>query len=327
MTASIKGVRVFVTGASGFIGSHLCRRLLREGARVFAFLRRDSDMWRVRDIARDFVQVMGDLRDADGMRRALREIRPEIIFHLAALVDVSRSLDLLDEMMDINVRGTMALIKGLKNVEYRCFVNTGASEEYGLGPSPFREDQTPAPVSPYSASKSCSTMVCGMLHRGLGLPMVTLRPFLTYGPFQTGDMLVPSTVRKAISGDTIKTTRGEQTRDLVFVSDIVEGYLLAAQRPEALGEVINLGTGREHRVRDVVELIVRMSRSKSRVDIGALPYRPGEARRFVADGSKAARLLGWTPKVDLEDGLRETISWYRDRLKHEAAGAPGKRGS
>jgi len=311
---SLKGVKVFVTGINGFIGSHLGTRLLKEGARVFGLVRRGADLWRIAGINEEIALVTGDLRDRDGIRRALREIKPEVIFHLAGLVDVSRSFDLIDGMVEINVHGTMAVIRALKNLEYRCFINTGASEEYGNGPAPFREDQTPAPVSPYSAAKACATTICQMLYKGLGLPLLTLRPFNTYGPKQTNDMLIPYSIRKVLAGEPIKMTKGEQTRDFVFVDDVVEAFILAAQKKEALGEIINIGTGEEHRIRDVVEKIVKMARSTSRVEFGALPYRAGEAMRFFSDSSKAQRLLGWVHKVPLEEGLRKTIDWFREEL-------------
>jgi len=311
---SLKGVKVFVTGINGFIGSHLGARLLKEGARIFGLVRRGSDLWRIAGIDEEIALVTGDLRDRDGLRRALREIKPEVVFHLAGLVDVSRSFDLVDGMVEINVHGTMAVVRALKNLEFRCFINTGASEEYGNGPVPFREDQIPAPVSPYSAAKACTTTICQMLYRGLGLPLLTLRPFNTYGPKQTNDMFIPYSIRKALAGEPIKMTKGEQTRDFVFVEDVVEAFVLAAQEKEAVGEVINLGSGLEHRIRDVVEMIMKMTRSKSRVEFGALPYRPGESMRFYSDSSKAQRLLGWVPKVSLEEGLRKTIDWYREEL-------------
>ncbi len=314
----LKGERVFLTGLTGFVGSHLGKRLLQEGAKVFVLLRRGADLWRVKGFQKDIVHVVGDLREADGLRRALREIKPEVIIHLGALVDVSRSIDLVEEMVEVNVRGTVNLIRGLKNLEFRCFINTGASEEYGDGSAPFREDQVPVPVSPYSASKVSATAICQMLHKGLGLPMVTLRPFLTFGPFQTNDMLIPYTIRRALMGETIRMTRGEQTRDCVYVDDIVEGYVLAAQKKEAIGEVINLGTGREYTVKDIVSMIMTMTKSRSRVDLGALPYRPGEAMRFFCDRSKAEGLLGWVPKVDLREGLKKTIEWFREYLEEES---------
>lgn len=325
-TVSLKGARVFLTGLSGFIGSHLGRRLVNEGSRVFALVRRNSDLWRVKDLKRDIIIVTGDLMDADAVRRALREIRPTIVFHLASRVDMSRSFDLLEDMVGINITGTLNIIRGLKNQDVTCFITAGASEEYGDADVPFREDQLPCPASPYSATKASVTMICRMLNTGLSLPMVTLRPSPTYGPFQTNDMLIPHCIARALRGETIRMTKGDQGRDFVHVADVVEGFVRAAQIQEALGEVINLGSGREYSLKDVVDMIVTMTKSLSRVEREALPYRKGEAMHFLSDTSKARRLLGWVPKIELEDGLRETISWYRKYLAEERVRKEGAHG-
>lgn len=315
MITALKDTRVLVTGISGFIGSQLARRLVSEGARVHGLVRHNSDLWRIQDLKKHLNTFYADLRDFRGLSEAVRDIRPQKVFHLAACVNVARSIEVMDDAIDVNVKGTMNLLQALGGTGYDCFVNTGSSEEYGDNPVPFREDQTPNPVSPYSASKAATTMFCQMLHRTMGMPIVTLRPFLTYGPSQESNMLIPSLIRKTMRGEPLEMTPGEQTRDFNYVEDVVDGFIRASIAPGATGQIINIGSGIEYQVRQVAEMVVRLMNSPVGPKFGALSYRPGEAWHFYCDNSKAREILGWEPKVTLEDGLKMTIAWFQ---KHYA---------
>lgn len=306
--------RVLVTGASGFIGSHLMRRLVSEGAKVYGFIRSGSDLWRINDILNDINIVCIDIRNYESVLAATRKIEPVKIFHLAANINVSRSLYLLPEMVDTNINGTLNLLRALDHIEYDCFINTGTSEEYGTNPTPFREDQPMMPVSPYSASKASTTMFCQMLHNAFGLPITTLRPFLTYGPMQEANMLVPSVITSSIEGRIFEMTKGEQTREFNYVDDVVDGFIRASISPRSIGEIINIGNGVEYKIVDVVQLILNLMGSSLKPKIGALPYRPGEAWHFFCNNSKARDILEWVPKVDLEEGLKRTIGWYQSPI-------------
>lgn len=310
VTTAVSRPRVLVTGISGFIGSHLARRLVEEGAEVHGLVRRSSNLWRIQDLKKQIALHYSDIRDFDSVRKGIRGIQAQKVFHLAAYVDVRRSLEVADEMVEVNVKGTLNLLRALEGTGYDCFINTGTSEEYGYNPPPFREDQPPSPVSLYSVSKAATTMLCQMLHKTVGLPTLTLRPFLTYGPGQEGDMLIPSLVRRVLKGEAVEMTKGEQTREFNYIDDIVDGFIKASVSPEAVGEVINIGNGLEYRVRDVVEMILKLMNSPMKPNLGALPYRPGETRHFYCDNTKARNILGWESSVGLEDGLVRTINWF-----------------
>jgi len=254
-----------------------------------------------------------DLRDFLKVKQVVRDIEPHKVFHLAAYVDVSRSFDIIEEMIDINVKGTINLLRALEGINYDSFINTGSSEEYGDNPTPFREDQIPNPVSPYSASKASTTLFCRMLHKTMGLPIITLRPFPTYGPGQESKMLIPELIRSMMQGRALKMTPGEQTRDFIYIEDVIDGFIKASICSKAKGEIINIGSGREYKIKDVVKLTVRLMRASITPEMGALPYRPGEAWHFYCDNSKAKSILGWEPRVELEDGLQRTIDWHLGR--------------
>ena len=312
MITTLRDIKVLVTGISGFIGSHVVRRLLKEGAEVHGLVRENSNLWRIQDIKNQINLHYVDLRDFESVRKAVHNIEPQKVFHLAAYVDVNRSFEVMDEMIEVNIKGTLNLLRVLDGADYDCFINTGTCEEYGDNPVPFREDQVPNPVSPYSASKVSTTIFCQMLHKTMRLPIITLRPFLTYGPMQESNMLVPSLIKKAIKRERFEMTAGEQTREFNYVDDIVDGFIKASLTKRAIGEIINIGNGKEYRIKDVVVKILNLRGNPIEPLIGALPYREGETMHFYCDNTKARELLGWNPKVSLDEGLEKTVDWYKN---------------
>lgn len=294
--------RVLVTGAGGFIASHLIPRLISCGMDVHT-MDKNFAPWSKH-------HVMG-LEDAQGIRQLVASIEPEIVFHLGAGIDHSQNLCDPHGVMETNLGGTINMLSALEKTEFELFINTGTCEEYGDNKPPFTEDQPPNPVSPYSCSKASATLFCMMCHKTFGMPTATLRPFLTYGPGQGPGLLIPDSIMSGLKGEDINITRGHQTRDINYVSDIVEAYLLTAKkRPK--GHIINAGSGIETRISELVQKIVIMTGSKSRIN-KTLPYRSSESMRFFCDNSKAKKMLGWKPRVKVEEGLEMTIRWFRQK--------------
>lgn len=313
--AAFAGMRVLVTGATGFLGRHLCTALVGAGARVFA-LRRDNGRSPVRIEGKDGMEWLeADIRDAERLTSVVRKTRAARIFHLAAATSVERGFQTADDMIATNLQGTVNLLRALDSTGYECFVCTGSAEEYGAGTAPFREDAPLQPVSPYSASKAAATLYCEMYHRTLGCPIVILRPFLVYGPGQPPNKLIPQTILAALADRPFPMTSGRQTREFTYVDDIIDGYLRAATTSEAIGHTVNLGTGESMPVIDLVRLILELSGSRIQPDVGALPTRPGEIWSYQCDNTKAHTLLGWSPHVSLIDGLQKTIAWYRHAVE------------
>lgn len=318
---NLRNKTVLVTGATGFIGSHLTRKLLSEKANVHIFLKKNSNLFRIKDI-REYINLWyGDIRNLSEVSTCLKHVQPQIIFHLAAFRNVNRDPDLIEQMIDINLKGTINILKGVikENINIDCFVSTGSSEEYGDGIAPFNENQRESPVSPYSASKVAATYFSQMICKTMQLPVVILRPLLTYGPSQDTDMFIPSLIKHCLDKKDFPMTEGDQTREFNYVDDIVNAYILAVESPEAIGEVINIGNGIEYRIRDVAEMIVRMMGNPIQLKIGALPKRPGETKHFFCNNEKAKRLLGWSPTIDLYEGLKRTISWYETNFFEKSA--------
>ncbi|MEK6974144.1 MAG: NAD-dependent epimerase/dehydratase family protein [Nanoarchaeota archaeon] len=305
--------RVLVTGGNGFIGSHLTERLVSLNADVSVFSRSGNSI-KINDLIKKIKFFKVDLTNKDLLRKSVKSIEPEIIFHLASETNVSRDISLLEDNINNNLMGTLNLLNALSNIKYNVFVNTGTCEEYGNGKVPFSEDQTPTPVSPYSASKVATTYYCKMLYETQKLPITTLRPFLTYGPKQVNNMLIPSSIISALQNKDFQMTRGEQTRDFIYVENVVEAYLKAAYSKRAIGEIINIGSGKERKIIDTVKLILKLTESRSKID-DSLPYRPGETMHFYCSNKKAKDLLDWQPTTELGVGLKRTIEWCSSMLK------------
>jgi nucleoside-diphosphate-sugar epimerase len=311
---SLKGKRVLITGGSGFIGSHLCRRVLDEGAELFVTVKYNSvvDNVRLVGIWNKITPIEADFRNPDSLKQ-LGQIQPEIIFHLAAYNHVGDSFLHVSEAVDSNGKGTVNLLEAYE--DYQRFVYISSSEVYGYQETiPFREDAPLYPLSPYAVGKYMGEVYALMKRQSAGKPIAVVRPFNAYGPYQSARAVTAELIIKCIRGDDVITTEGLQTREFNFVKDLIDGMVLASTSPDAVGQVINLGCGEEISIRDLVTRIHTLSDSSSRLRIGELPQRIGDIQRMVADNTKAKDLLGWSPKVDHEQGLLTTIEWFRRYL-------------
>jgi nucleoside-diphosphate-sugar epimerase len=311
----MKDKRVLVTGGSGFIGSHLVKNLLERNAKVAVTVRygdvvkniRLADCWSRIDV------IEADLRNR-GALAAIRRFEPQVVFHLAAYQHVGQSFDQVEECFDVNAKGTANLFDVCEGIPK--FVYVATSEVYGLQETtPFVETMEPSPRSPYAITKYAGEMYCQMKQRlGGDTSIVLLRPFNAFGPYQSTKAIIPEVILKCLRGEPIRTTLGEQTRDFNFVTNLTDAMLLAAEYPERIDGPMNIAGGEEVAIRDLVPKIVDVTQSRSRIELGALPYRPNEIWRMRGDAPRARNVLGWKPKVSLDEGLRITIAWYRDQL-------------
>lgn len=303
--------RILVTGATGFIGSHLTKKLIENGAKVSILVKPVYNPWRIKNIVDKLEIYETFLENSENVDCCISKLSPNIIFHLAALSNVARDKSLISMYFNVNIAGTMNLVSAANRIEkIELFINTGTCEEYGFGQTPFCETNKEVPVSPYSWSKTCATYFCSMMYNCFGFPAVTLRPFLTYGPAQETNLLVPSLIRNCIEKKDFSMTLGDQTREFNYVDDIVDGFIKAAEHPETAGEIINIGNGAEYKVRDVAEKIVNIMNKPISLNIGSLTKRIGESDHFFCNNDKAKRLLKWKPMTDLDAGLKKTIDWY-----------------
>jgi UDP-glucose 4-epimerase len=311
----MKDKRVLVTGGSGFIGSHLVKNLLDRNAKVAVTVRYGDVVKNIRlaDCWSRIEVIEADLRNR-GALEAIRRFEPQIVFHLAAYQHVGQSFDQVEECFDVNAKGTANLLDVCEGIPK--FVYIATSEVYGLQETgPLVETMEPSPRSPYAITKYAGEMYCQMKQRlGGDTSIVLLRPFNAFGPYQSTKAIIPEVILKCLRGEPIRTTLGEQTRDFNFVTNLTDAMLLAADYPERIDGPINIAGGEEVAIRDLVPKIVDVTQSHSRIEIGALPYRPNEIWRMRGDAPRARNLLGWKPRVSLDEGLRITAAWYRDQL-------------
>ena len=312
---TLSDTRVLITGANGFIGRHLCRALVDEGARVYA-LRRTNAFSSPSEWAShlDIEWIEVDLCDSDRLKSVIKDTAASHIFHLAAVTTVDRGFEIAQRMIANNLQGTINLLHALEATSYTSFIHTGSAEEYGMATAPFREAAFPQPVSAYSASKASAALFCDMYHRTLGCPIIILRPFLVYGPGQPANKLIPQAIQAALKDQPFPMTSGRQTREFTYIDDLIAGYLKAALTPEAIGHTINLGTGKNYTILEVVEQIRQLTGSRMRIEVGALLDRAGEIMLYQCDNTKARHLLDWTPETSLTQGLKKTIDWYKTVL-------------
>ena len=316
---TLAGAPVLVTGADGFIGSHLVERLVAEGARVRAFCiytSRGSAGWldEVDPAVRAALDIrFGDIRDARFVERATEGI--EVVFHLAALIAIPYSYTAVESFIDTNVTGTMHVLEAARRAGVRRVIQTSTSEVYGTPETlPITETHRLNAQSPYAASKVAADQLALAYHRSFETPVVVLRPFNTYGPRQSERAVLPTMLRQLLAGRTeIRLGRLDPRRDLTYVVDTVDGFVRAALAEGVDGETIQLGTGRSDSIGELFELACRLLGVDARVVEDPARVRPDKSEVLVlqSDPSRAREVLGWEARTSLEDGLAATIEWLR----------------
>lgn len=316
--------RVLVTGADGFIGSHLCERLAAEGARVRAFALYNSlGRWGWLDHlepgARSRLDVFpGDIRDPGRVGEAASGCR--FVFHLASLIAIPYSYHAPDSYVQTNVGGALNILNACRRAGVERLVHTSTSEVYGSARYvPIDEAHPLQGQSPYSATKIAADMLAESFHRSFGLPVAIIRPFNTFGPRQSDRAVIPTIISQLLSGaDEIRLGALTPTRDFNFVLDTVEGFLAVARSEAAVGRVINIGSGREVSIGELAELLMGLVGHRARIVCEESRLRPGksEVNRLLCDNRLARELAGWQPAHSLERGLEETIAWMRDNQGH-----------
>ena len=317
--AELSGKKVLVTGASGFIGSHLVQALLREGAQVRAMThyRGDPSLDNLEHLSRgelEAIEVMkGNVEDPHFVRRAVVDC--EVVFHLAALIAIPYSYVAPASYVSTNVQGTLNVLEACRAEGTPRLIHTSTSECYGSARyTPIDESHPLQGQSPYSASKIAADKMAESYHNSFDLPVVTVRPFNTFGPRQSARAVIPTIIAQLLAGvGALQLGSLSPRRDLTFVSDTVAGFIASARKPSVEGELFNLGTGRALSIGDIAQLIMRLM--KVEIPIRGAPERirpeKSEVTELLSDNRKARAELGWEPAVSIEEGLVATIDFFR----------------
>jgi NAD dependent epimerase/dehydratase len=310
--------KVLVTGAGGFIGSHLTEQLVRDGHSVRALVRYNGrdDRGNLDDLPAAIEVDRGDLKDPLAVRKAA--LGRELVFHLGALIAIPYSYHNPYDVVQTNVLGTAHVLDACRaNPTLARLVLTSTSEVYGTARVvPIEEDHPLQGQSPYAATKIAADALGESYHRAFGLPVTILRPFNTFGPRQSARAIIPTIISQALSRPAIKLGRLDPRRDLTYVKDTVAGFIAIAGCDAAIGRVVNIGRGSDVSIGELVELIGRCLGRPITVEVDHERYRPpaSEVERLLAGTKQAQALWGWQPRYSLEEGLKETIAWVRDHL-------------
>ena len=307
---------MLVTGAGGFIGGHLVERLVREGAQVRALVRYNSRNergtldWLPASVTREVDVTLGDLRDVESVERVAAGA--EVIFHLGAQIAIPYSFVNPRDFFETNVTGSLNVAQAALQNGARRVVHTSTSEVYGSARTvPITEAHPIEPQSPYAASKAAADKLMDAWHRTYELPSTIVRPFNTYGPHQSARAVIPTIISQALAGDTLKLGSLHPRRDLTLVTDTVSGFLAAAEAPAAVGRTLQLGTGHDVSIADVVEMVGEVLGRTLEVELDEARVRPAqsEVERLISDPALALELTGWRPEHDLRAGLTRTVEW------------------
>ena len=319
--------QVLVTGAGGFIGSHLVDALLNKGADVTAFVhynaRNDWGMLegRYNDTTPNLSVIAGDVTDTLFVKKAVSE--KEYVFHLAALIGIPYSYVAPESYINTNVKGTLNVMQACLDAGVKRVVHTSTSEVYGTAQyTPIDEKHPLQGQSPYSASKIGGDKIAESFYCSFGLPVTTIRPFNTFGPRQSTRAVIPTIITQALTSDTIKLGSLTPVRDLTYVADTVQGFIRFAESTKTVGKTVNTGSGRGVTIGELAEIILRRVNPNARIVCDEARVRPekSEVMQLLCNNRSAKELAGWKPRVSLEEGLALTIDWMKEHLAAYKAG-------
>lgn len=307
---------IFITGAGGFIGTNLTKKLLKKNFYIHVLNRTENISWRLKAVANQITVHNGDITDYNSLRRALLKTKPDYIIHLATYGAYSFQTE-IDKIISVNILGTKNLLEASKDIPYKCFINTGSSSEYGFKDRPMKESDFCDPVSYYGVTKLAATQICKVFARINDKPIVTLRLFSVYGPYENHTRFIPTIIKSLIVKSVINLTPGNVRRDFIYINDVIDAYLKALRQGSKIkGETLNIGTGREFTNDEIVQILFKITGKKTKVKKGGFSKRGWDTNHWAANTAKSKKYLKWESKYSIEKGLSETYLWLNKNLKY-----------
>ncbi len=308
--------KVFITGASGFIGANVTRSFIKKGYDVHLLLKSHKNIWRLQDILPSVTIHNGSIVNFSQLKKILEKVQPDYILHLAANGAYSTQND-LQKIIKINIEGIKNLLLATKDIQYECFINTGSSSEYGIKNSAMKETDSCEPISYYAATKLTATHLCKIFAKTYHKPIVTLRLFSVYGYYEEPTRFITTILKNLYTKQPIKLTPGNQRRDFIFIDDVIDAYhAVIRNRKKFEGEIFNIGTGEQFTNDEVVEKLFKNTKEATSIKKGSFPSRSWDTSYWVADMTKTKELLNWSPKISLDQGLLLNWKWFSKNFQY-----------
>ncbi len=292
----------------GFIGKHLAQYAKNKGYDVFILSLNSSN-----DAIEGINFLQADITSLENLKEILTGLDFEYVINTSGYVDHAEYSNGGRHIIEQHFTCVLNLVSCLERNKLKTFIQLGSSDEYGASPAPQSEDLRESPISPYSLGKTAATHFLQMLHKTEEFPSVILRFFLVYGPTQDSNRFLPGVLTSILKDESFPVSKGEQLRDFCYIDDITKGILKALDVPDAKGEVINLASGQVVSIRNVLEKLIKVTKSKAAPQFGALPYRNGENMSLYADITKAKKLLDWSPEISFDEGISRTVNYYKNK--------------
>lgn len=304
--------RILITGGTGFVGANLTRQFLREGHEIHLLVRPHYTPWRIEALLNEIRLHPADLDDIESLERIVSKIRPQWIFHAAAFGSSSWQTD-LRQISHVNILGTLNLLEACLKTDFEIFVNTGTSSEYGFKDHAPPETERLEPNSPYAAAKATATLLCRTIGQSRRAPIVTLRLYSAYGPYEDPKRLIPTLILRGLKGELPPLVNPTNVHDYIYINDVVEAYRGVVRQPQwEPGAVYNVGTSVQTTLREVVDVARRVLKITAEPRWGTMPDRRWDSNVWVSNSEKIKKALGWQPRTPFEEGFKQTVNWFQE---------------
>lgn len=311
MTKYFNGKKVLITGANGFLGSHIVERMVKQNADLSIIVRQNSDLWRIDEFIKDLNIFSRDLRDHLGLSEYIRKIKPDIIFHMAAYGVDSQQKDIYDAV-NTNLMGTINLLSAIGKIGCKKFINTGTSMQYGNREGKIDENMGYSPNNIYGSTKAAATIMAHQLAGDMGIDIATIIPFGVFGEKEGSHKFFPHVILSILKNREVALTSCEQYRDYCYVENIIDGFLITAEAQHVKNEIYNIGNGITKPLRYYVDLIKKEITNDAKINYGALEHRKNDLWNPLPNVDKIINTLGWQPEVPIEEGIKKTVNWYKE---------------
>lgn len=302
-----KKQKILITGSSGFIGTNLLISLKSQNFDLAVMDRSHNTLFK------NVTNYVGDISNYSFVEKSIVNFQPNKVFHLAGYKNRSSNIEEVSSSLNINLLGALNLYQALTKVStVKSIISLGTTDEYGINNMSFNESMIEYPISPYGFSKLCGTKLAQFFNKSFNLPIVILRPTIAYGPFQANDMFIPSLINSLIAGRDFEMTEGNQLRDFIYISDLVEAILKVSENKKCNGEIFNIGYGESLKLKNVASMIASNLNKKHLLKLGSIPYRKNEVMKYVTSIQKIKEKTDWIPKVDFKKGIELTLKYYKD---------------